>query len=175
MCFLPFRWHAHYPLGNLRHRWFSKGDPWINNISTTWELKNAILQPHPELLTLRLRVGPAICVLTSTPPPGDVLKIENGCQRTWCTPESSPPLPRSLGLRPSPQPWLSPASLQDHSSFPFSHWDMRNSADPPVFPAAGIAFIGTISFPLYYSFPIFQALSWLNSEEEMGQILFHKN
>lgn len=69
MCFLPFRWHAHYPLGNLRHRWFSKGDPWINNISTTWELKNAILQPHPELLTLRLRVGPAICVLTSTPPP----------------------------------------------------------------------------------------------------------
>ena len=76
MCFLPFRWHAHYPLGNLRHRWFSKGgDPWINNISTTWELvKNAILQPHPELLTLRLRVGPAICVLTSTPPPAPVMR-----------------------------------------------------------------------------------------------------
>lgn len=50
----------------------------------TWELvKNAILQPHPRVTDSEME-GRA----SNPTPPGDALKIENGCQRTWGTPVS---------------------------------------------------------------------------------------
>lgn len=71
--------------GYLIDQTFSKGDPWISNTGELIEMN--LIQLHPRLTESKtLRVGPAICVLTS--PPGGVLKTENTCQRTLGGPRS---------------------------------------------------------------------------------------
>lgn len=62
-----------------------------------WELvKNAILQPHPRVIDSEMEGRASNLCFNKYPhslspppaPPGDALKIENGCQRTWGTPVS---------------------------------------------------------------------------------------